>query len=526
MNKILIADPLQAAGIDILRDGGADVTVLAEEDRPKLTELLGDYDALVVRSMTKVTREVLDAGRKLRVVGRAGIGVDNIDVGAATERGILVVNAPTANLLSATEHTFALLLALARNIPSADASIKAGEWDRKRFVGAELQGKTLGVVGFGRIGQKVAERARGFGMDVIAHDPYLDSAVASKLDVELLEIEHLLGRADVVTLHTPLTDATRGMLSADRIRSFKEGAFLINCARGGLVDEAALLEALESGAIAGAALDVFEREPPQSLELVRHPRVVATPHIGAQTREAQKRIAVETARMVLAALSGSLAVTAVNLPFSTTGSRGEPYLRLGEKLGRLASGLLPGSIEALQVDLWGIEEALRVPVEVAALKGVLEPFLGEAINYVNAERIAASRGIEMVRATHARPGDYPHLVGVTLRSSEDEISLQGTLFGEKDPRVVGIEGHQLEFRPGGTLLVLSNLDVPGVVGKIGGILGRAGVNIGDIHLARSESGPKDRALAVLRLDQEPAAEIVDELLELEEVDWVRVVETE
>ncbi|MGD2113635.1 MAG: phosphoglycerate dehydrogenase [Acidobacteriota bacterium] len=526
MNKILIADPLQAAGIDILRDAGADVTVLAEDDRSRLNEILGDHDALIVRSMTNVTREVLEAGRRLRVVGRAGIGVDNIDVAAATERGILVVNAPTANLLSATEHTFALLLALVRSIPAADASIKAGEWDRKRFVGAELQGKTLGVIGFGRIGQKVAERARGFGMEVIAHDPFLDPSVAGRLDVELLEIEHLLGRADVVTLHTPLTDSTRGMLSADRVRAIKPGAILVNCARGGLVDEAALLEALESGAIAGAALDVFDEEPPTDLTLVRHPRVVATPHIGAQTREAQKRIAVETAKMVLSALGGSLAVTAVNLPFGTTGSRGEPYLRLGETLGRLAAGLLSGSVEGLQVDLWGIDEPFRVPVAVAALKGVLEPALGEAINYVNAERVAEDRGIEVVRATHATPGDYPHLVGVTLRGAEGEVSLQGTLFGERDPRVVGIEGYQLEFRPGGTLLVLSNLDVPGVVGKVGSLLGEAGINIGDIHLARSASGPRNRALAVLGLDQAPGPEVVEGLLALDEVEWVRVVEAE
>jgi len=524
MAKILISDPLQAAGIDILRESGAEVTVLDEGDRGRLPEILGDQDALVVRSMTKVTRELLQHGTNLKVVGRAGIGVDNIDVAAATDQGILVVNAPTANLLSATEHTFALLLALARNVPLADASIKSGEWDRKRFVGTELQGKTLGVIGFGRIGQKVAERARAFSMEVIAHDPYLDSAVAGRLDVEMVELEDLLARSDVLTLHTPLTDTTRNILSAERIRGIKEGAILVNCARGGLVDEKALLEALESGRLAGAALDVFAEEPPTDLALARHPKVVATPHIGAQTREAQERIAVQTARMVLAALEGSLSVTAVNLPFSSTGSRGEPYLRLGEKLGRLATGLATGSVESIQVDLWGIDESFRVPVSVAALKGALEPFLGEGINYVNAERVAESRGVELVRATHSNPGDYPHLVAVTLRSSEGEVSLHGTLFGERDPRVVSIEGHRLEFLPEGKLLVLSNRDVPGVVGKIGTLLGLAGVNIGDIHLARGDSGPREMALAVLRLDQAPDEEILEALLELDEVEWVRVVE--
>jgi D-3-phosphoglycerate dehydrogenase len=524
MHRILVADPLQAAGLEILRESGAEVRVLSDEERPRLLELLPGHDALIVRSMTKVTREVLEAGRGLKVVGRAGIGVDNIDVAAATEHGVLVVNAPTANLLSATEHTLALLLAVARNVPAADASMKAGEWDRKRFVGTELQGKTLGVVGFGRIGQKVAERARAFGMEVLAHDPYLDPAAARRLDVELVELDRLLTQADVVTLHTPMTEATRGLLSAERIRTMREGALLINCARGGLVDEAALLAALESGRLAGAGLDVFAEEPPRDLALVGHPKVVATPHIGAQTREAQKRIAVETSRMLLAALDGSLAVTAVNLPFAATGTRGEPYLRLGERLGRLASGLVGGAAESLQVDLWGIDEPLRAPLAVAALKGALEPFLGEAVNYVNALAVAEARGIAVVRSTHAGAGDYPHLVGVTLAGGGREATVQGTLFGERDPRVVGFEGFRLEFRPEGKLLVLRNLDVPGVVGRIGTLLGEAGVNIGDIHLARQDGGAREQALAVLRLDQEPGPETLRALMALPEVSWARVVD--
>lgn len=437
-----------------------------------------------------------------------------------------MVNAPTANLLSAAEHTFALLLAAARNIPGADASIKAGQWDRKRFVGHELQGKTLGVIGFGRIGQKVADRARAFGMEVIASDPFLDAEVARRQGVELLEIDDLVARADVVTLHTPLTDGTRGILSADRIRALKEGALLVNCARGGLVDEVALLEALEAGRLAGAGLDVFATEPPVDLALVRHPKVVATPHIGAQTREAQQRIAVETTRMVVAALEGSLAVTAVNLPFRPAGTQGEPYLRLGELLGRLASGLIEGGVDALEVDLWGIDEAFRVPAAVAVLKGALEPFLGEAVNYVNAERVAAARGIEVVRSTHSSSKDYPHLVGVTLSGGGRRVSVHGTLFGDRDPRVVEFEGFRLEFRPEGKLLVLRNQDVPGVVGKIGTLLGRSGVNIGDIHLARQGAEEQKLVLAVLRLDQEPSEETLEELVALPEVSWARVVDME
>ena len=336
MYRILVSDPLHEAGLHLLEESGHHIDVLAPEDKPQLGERLGDYDAIVVRSSTKLTADLLRQGTRLKVVARAGIGVDNIDVGTATELGILVVNSPTANLLSATEHTFALLLGMMRHIPAADASMKAGEWDRKSFVGAELQGKTLGVVGFGQIGQRVAERAKAFDMRVVAHDPYLDPAMGERLEVELPALEDLLAQADVVTVHVPLTDQTRDLIGADEIGAMKPGARLVNCARGGIVNEPALLEALDAGRLAGAAVDVFSQEPPVDRRLAEHPLVVATPHIGAQTREAQERIARETVKMLLSSLDGSLAVTAVNLPFRGTPKRGEPYLALGEQLGRLA----------------------------------------------------------------------------------------------------------------------------------------------------------------------------------------------
>ena len=495
---------------------------LTAEERPRLPEILADADALVVRSMTKVTADLLRAGKKLKVVGRAGIGVDNVDVEAATELGILVVNAPTANLMSATEHTFALLLALARRVPAADASLKGGGWERSRFQGQELQGKTLGVVGFGRIGQQVAERARGFEMEVVAYDPFLDPAAAARLRVELLPLEELLATSDVVTLHVPLTEQTRNLLDRPRLAD-EPGALLVNCARGGLVDEEALLELLESGHLGGAALDVFAEEPPKDLGLVRHPKVVATPHLGAQTLEAQERIATETAEMVLAALAGSLAVAAVNLPFRPAGAHGEPFLALGEQLGRLAALLLAGPPHELQVDTWGIDDGVRRPVAVAVLKGVLATFLGEGVNYVNAERIAESRGIEMVRSDHSAAGDYPHLVSVTLAGPAGaRVEIDGTLFGERDPRVVRFGGYRLEFRPEGRLLVLENRDVPGVVGRIGTLLAEARINIADIHLARRDS--EGEALAVLRLDQEPGPEVLARLAALPEVRRVRLVD--
>jgi D-3-phosphoglycerate dehydrogenase len=312
-HRILIADSLDPSGLALFAAAGAEVHQLTAEERPRLAEILADYDALIVRSSTQATAELLRAGKRLRVVGRAGIGVDNVDVPAATELGILVVNAPTANLMSATEHTFALLLSLARRVPEADASTKAGGWDRK-LTGVELQGKTLGIVGYGRIGQKVAERARAFEMQVVAYDPYLNAELAQRLGVELLALDDLLVRADVVTLHTPLTAETRNLLGRERLARMRKGALLINCGRGGVIDEEALLAALQSGHLGGAALDVFAEEPPVDRRLVQHPRVVVTPHLGAQTREAQERISIETAERVIAALAGSPDVEGVNKP--------------------------------------------------------------------------------------------------------------------------------------------------------------------------------------------------------------------
>ncbi|HLF57947.1 MAG TPA: phosphoglycerate dehydrogenase [Thermoanaerobaculia bacterium] len=518
MHRVLIADPLEASGIELLREGGVEAVVLAAADRPRLGEMVGEFDALVVRSATKVTRALLASPGRLRVIGRAGVGVDNVDVDAATERGILVVNAPTANLTSATEHTLALMLALARRLPAADASMKRGEWDRKSFVGIELQGKTLGVVGFGRIGQRVAARARGLEMTVVAFDPFLDPALASRLGVEMLPLDALLAAADVVTLHTPLTRETHHLVDAARLARMKPGALLVNCGRGGVVDETALLAALESGRLGGAALDVFEAEPPASLDLVRHPRVVATPHIGAQTGEAQERIAIETAHTVLAALAGEMPSAAVNLPFVPTGSRAQPLLRLGERLGGLAATLAGAPLARLEVELAGGGEDDLVPVAIAALKGALELDATQPINYVNAEWVAAERGVVVTRSQSAPSADYPQLVRVRAGGGEREVDLAGALFGAGELRVVDFLGYRLEFAPYGRLLVLENRDVPGVVGRIGTLLGAAGVNIADIHLARVRA--TGEAMAVLRLDQAPDATTIARLRELPEIDSV------
>ncbi|MBV8200048.1 MAG: phosphoglycerate dehydrogenase [Acidobacteria bacterium] len=520
MHRILIADKLDPSGIALLAESGAEIVELRDADRPRLAELIAGFDALVVRSATKVTAELLRAAKRLKVVGRAGIGVDNVDVQAATELGILVVNAPTANLMSATEHTFALLLAVARRVPEADASTKAGGWDRK-LTGVELQGKTLGVIGFGRIGQRVAARARGFEMTVVAYDPYLDPAAARRIEVEMLPLDELLGRSDAITIHTPLTEQTRNLLDAKRLALLPRGALVVNCGRGGVIDEAALLGALESGAVGGAGLDVFTEEPPADRRLARHPRVVATPHLGAQTREAQERTSKETAEMVLAALAGSFAIAAVNLPFRAGGGPGpgagrlEATMLLGETLGNMACLLLGAPLERVQVDAWGIEETSRKPVALAVLKGALTGFMDEGVNYVNAEHVAEARGIEITVVSHAAHPEHAQLVGVTLAGGGRTVELGGTLVGGRDPRVVRFGGYRLEFRPQGRLLVLENRDVPGVVGKLGTLLGEAGVNIADIHLARRDG--EEKALAVLRLDQPAGDAVVARLRALPEV---------
>ena len=518
MYRIVISDPLESSGVERLREAGAEVLEL--QDRERLPEIIGEFDALIVRSGTQVTAEVLEAGTRLKVVGRAGVGVDNVDVVRATELGILVVNAPTANLLSATEHTFALLLSLVRHVSAADNKLKEGVWDRNAFVGQELYGKTLGIVGLGQIGKRVADRAKAFEMKVVAYDPFLDAEAARRLGVELMEVDEMLPVVDVLTFHTPLTDQTRGLLGKEQLAKMKAGAVVINCGRGGVVDEDALLSALESGHIGGAGLDVFSQEPPASFDLVSHPNVVATPHLGAQTKEAQQRVATQITDMVLAALGGSMSVSAVNLPFRPAAGPSEHFLLLGEQLGRLASSLSGGSVKQIEVDLWGIDDDMRAPISVAATKGAMVPFLGEVVNFVNAEKIASDRGIEVVRAVHSQSADYSHLIGVTLKGEQGETEVQGTLYGSGDPRVVGIWGFRLEFRPQGKLLVLRNDDIPGFVGRLGTLLGESKINIADIHLARSEES--NDALAVLRLDQEPSAEVLARLQDLPEVQETHV----
>jgi D-3-phosphoglycerate dehydrogenase len=498
--RVLVAEPLSETGLSVLKAAGLEADVRTNLTREELLAAIGDYDALVVRSATKVDRELLTAGKKLRVVGRAGVGLDNVDVKAATERGILVVNAPSGNVVSAAEHAVALLLALLRKIPEAQVSLTAGEWKRAKFVGTELQGKTVGLVGLGQVGARVAARLKPWHVTILAYDPYVTPERAAELGVKPVALEALLRDCDIVTLHAPVTPETAGLLSADRIDLMKPGAFLVNCARGALVDEAGLLAALDSGKLAGAALDVFAVEPPKDFALAKHPKVVCTPHLGASTVEAQDRVAIETVEMLAEALKGSPFVAAANLPFPAGGDPhvALPWMRLAETTGRFlgcASGAPP---TAIAVTLSGVPEAVRKACVVAAVKGVLSPSCGEDVNLINAPTIARLNGISVTDAVREDAAGYHNMIRVSILTGAGERSAAGTLFDDRHGRIVEFDALPIEFTPEGTLLVITNRDVPGVVGRIGTFLGDKGINIVDLDLARGRGG---RAAAVVRVDR-------------------------
>lgn len=493
-------------------------------DRQALLDAIGDADALIVRSGTTVDVELLDRAKRLQVIGRAGVGLDNIDVDAATDRGVLVMNTPGANSTATAEHAWALLLALCRRVPAADASVRRGEWERKAFVGTQLQGKTLGVVGLGRVGRLVARRGRGFGMKVLAHDPFLSTEAAEELRVELVDLDALLSEADVVTLHAPLTDETRGLIGPERIDRMKPGALLVNAARGGLVDEAAVAKALESGRLGGAAFDVYESEPPEGSPLLGRDDVVLTPHLGASTVEAQRDVSVQVVEQVLEALRQEDFRNAVNLPFLATGGLIEirPWLDLAERLGRLVAALAPGRLEAVEVEARGPEAAPHAePLSIAILRGLLAPVVGEDdVNWVNAGRLAAERGIAVARGRRASAVEYANLVGCRVRTDEGEHAVAGTLFHTR-PRAVEIDGYHLDAPPAGDVLLVWNRDVPGVIGRVGTILGNAGVNIAEWRLGRS--APGETALAFINLDNPAPPDIVEALQAIEGVRAVRQV---
>jgi len=501
MFRVLVTDTLADSGLDIFR-AAKDVEL---DYRPglkgdALLAAVAESDALITRSGTAVTPELVNAGSRLRIIGRAGVGLDNVDVDACTQRGILVINAPTANIMSATEHTMAMLLALCRNIPEAHASVKRGEWTRSKFMGIELDGKTLGVIGLGRIGSRVTARARGFNMRVLAYDPYIADSVFERFNAQRVTLDELLAQSDFITVHTPMTDETRGMIGAAEIAKMKDGVVVLNIARGGIYDETALADALNSGKIGGAAIDVYVEEPPgKDHPLLNAKNIVLSPHIGANTIEAQDRVAVQTAEMVVEALRGSIFVSAVNLPFEgVSDADAAPLIKLAEKLGTFAAQLMNKPVNRAEVELWGIEERLTKILSVATLKGLLAPHLAESVNFVNAQQIAQARGIAISSTTHPTPRDYANLITFRASSATEETCVSGTVFHEKNQRVVSVNNFRVEFKPEGHILYILNKDVPGVVGRVGTTLGDHEVNIAEYNLARSESG--GTAMAIITID--------------------------
>lgn len=524
MQRVLVTDTIAESGLDILRNAGD----LELDYRPglkgdALLAAVAESDALITRSGTAVTPELVAAGNRLRILGRAGVGLDNVDVDACTARGILVINAPTANIISATEHTMAMLLSLCRNIPAAHESVRSGEWSRSQFMGTELNGKTLGVIGLGRIGSRVTTRARAFGMHVIAFDPFIADTAFEKSGAEKVSLDRLLSVADVITVHTPMTDETRRMIGPAEISKMKPGVIVLNIARGGIYDEVALASALESGAIAGAAIDVYEEEPPSKDHPLLHAKnVILSPHIGANTFEAQDRVAVQTAEMVVEALRGSIFVSAVNLPFEgVSDADAAPLIRLAEKLGMFAAQVISGPVNRAEIQLWGIEERLLKILTVAALKGLLAPHLAESVNFVNAEQIAQSRGIAVGSTTHPMPRDYANLITFRASSQNEEIAVSGTVFHEKTKRIVAVNSFRVEFDPEGFLIYIINRDVPGVVGKVGTLLGDREINIAEYNLARSDSG--GTAMAIITIDEPLDSETLSFLRSYREMIDVRQI---
>jgi len=526
--KIIICDPISPKGIALFQEKPEfQVTVLPQRlPEAELLAMVADVEAMVVRSETKVTRAVMEAAPLLRVVGRAGVGVDNVDVEFATQRGIVVMNTPGGNTISTAELTFSMLMSLARKIPQAHSSMKAGEWNRKAFSGVELYNKTLGILGMGRIGTEVARRAIVFGMRVLAFDPYLAPSRANALQVELAELDEVYARSDFITVHMPMTDETKGMVNAAAFAKMKPGVRVLNCARGGIINERDLFDAIKGGRVAGAALDVYETEPPpKDFSLRDLPQVIMTPHLGASTDEAQENVGIEVAEAITDFLLNGVVRNAVNLPNldAKTYSLVKPYLALGEKLGRLVCQLAPRRNERLVVTYGGkATEVPGDPITRFVLKGFLESAGGKDINQVNVRTLAASLGLLVEEIKSNEETDFNEWLHLAVYSGGQKISAGGTFYGSKhQPRIVRVNGHPVEIVPEGVLFFMTNKDRPGIVGYLGTLMGRHNINIASMSLSRDIAG--GHALTVLNLDSVPPPAVLDEVQKDQDITNVRIV---
>ena len=522
--KVLISDKMDSRCVEILE---ANAGITAEVDTglspDALQQRIGDYDGLIVRSSTKVTAEVLSAAPKLKVIGRAGTGFDNIDVEAATRCGAIVMNTPGGNSLSTAEHTFAMVAALARHIPQATSSLKNGLWERGKFTGVELSGKSIGIFGLGQVGREVARRAGAFGMKVLGRDPYIGEDVAMSCGAQLAAPEEIFAVADFITVHLHLNDQTHHMISDGEIAQCKDGVYLVNCARGGLIDEAALLRGLESGKVAGAAIDVFEEEPPALVDLVVHDRVICTPHLGASTKEAQSNVALQVAEQVGDVLMGRVIRNAVNAPSVEPElyERMQPYLELAERLGRLQAQLSEGQLERITVEYHGDIAYPTSPLTSAVLKGIMETVTNAAVNFVNAPLFAQERGVRVDELRSSEHEDYASLITVAYQTDQGERLLSGTLFGKSEPRLVRLDEYHFDAVPEGHMLFYVNDDVPGIIGQIGTAMGDHEVNIAQMSCGRRELG--GQALTILNVDDPITAEVVSDILARDYISWAKQV---
>jgi D-3-phosphoglycerate dehydrogenase len=523
--RVLISDALSAAAVQIFKDRGIEVDFQPNlgKDKEKLAEIIGNYDGLAIRSATKVTPKILEKAQRLRVIGRAGIGVDNVDIPAATAKGIIVMNTPFGNSITTAEHALTLMLALARQIPQADASTQAGKWEKNRFMGVEITGKTLGVIGCGNIGSIVANRAIGLKMKVVAYDPFLSPERALELGVEKVELDELLRRADFITLHTPLTEKTKNIIGAQALARTRKGVRIVNCARGGLVDEAALRTALDSGHVAGAAFDVFVEEPATQNPLFGHPNVVCTPHLGAATTEAQENVALQVAEQMADYLLRGAISNAVNFPSITAeeAPRLKPFIALAERLGSFAGQLTETGLKKVQLSYEGAVAQMNTKaLTSAAIAGLLRPMLQD-VNVVSAPIVAKERGIVVEEITREAAGDYDSLISVTVVTEKQTRGVSGTVFADGRPRIVNIKGIRMDAEFAPSMIYITNLDKPGFIGRFSSTLGEAGINIATFHVGRE--APGGNAVALIEIDGELPPEVLAKVRALPQVQQARTL---
>ncbi|MCR4440559.1 MAG: phosphoglycerate dehydrogenase [Peptococcaceae bacterium] len=518
--KVLVCDPISEKGIEVLkRDPSVEVDVKLKLSEEELCALVPEYQGIIVRSETKITKKILENCHQLKVVGRAGVGIDNIDVEAATLKGIVVVNTPDGNTISAAEHTMGMMLALARHIPQADHSLRQGQWNRSKYVGVELRSKKLGIIGFGKIGSEVGKRSKAFGMEIMVYDPYVTQQTAQRAGVELVDLDTLLRESDIITVHMPLTSETRHMICKEQFDKMKDGVRILNVARGGIIDEAALYEAIINKKVAGAALDVYEKEPLTQSPLFALPEVIVTPHLGASTQEAQVNVAIDVAYEILRVLHGEPVQNAVNIPFIKPELIQviKPYIELMEKLGKLGGSLAEGPIDDIEIKYLGeIADYDLGSLTNTFLKGILRPFLHEAVNYVNAPLVAKQRGIKVREIKSPQTEDYTNKISVVIKGNGKwKRSFSGTVFKNNELRILSIDQFTLDIQPTGNLVIIMHRDRPRLVGQIGMILGDYNINIAGMQLDREEPGGK--AAMILTVDQPVSPEVMELIMKVKDI---------